>query len=107
MVTFVTAASFLEANKISYGGYIVAILALMEAPAIFTGLLIAQQAKPKLIKTMTRATPKLSREIFTNGAILLLAGSFLIGWASGTKGLEKLSGFLIDPFQGILAFFPT
>ena len=105
MVTFVTAASFLDANKIVYAGYIVAILALMEAPAILTGLFIANRAKPKLFKTMTKATPKLSREIFTNGAILLLTGSFLIGLASGTKGIEKMHGFLVEPFQGILAFF--
>lgn len=105
MVTFVTAASFLDANKVIYAGYIVAILALMEAPAILTGLFIAHKARPKLLETMTKATPKLSREIFTNGAILLLTGSFLIGFASGTKGLEKMHGFLIEPFQGILAFF--
>ncbi|NRA74097.1 MAG: sodium-dependent bicarbonate transport family permease [Rickettsiales bacterium] len=105
MVTFVTAATFLEANEVVYAGYIVAILALMEAPAILTGLFIAHKAKPKLITTMAKATPKLSREIFTNGAILLLTGSFLIGLASGTKGIEKMHGFLVEPFQGILAFF--
>jgi len=105
MVTFVTATSFLEANEVVYAGYIIAILALMEAPAILTGLFIAHKSEPKLLKTMTKATPKLSREIITNGAILLLTGSFLIGFASGTKGFEKMHGFLIQPFQGILAFF--
>lgn len=105
MVTFVTAVSFLNANHIVYAGYIVAILALMEAPAILTGLFIAHKAEPKTIKATEKATPRLSREIFTNGAILLLTGSFLIGWASGTEGMAKMSGFLVDPFQGLLAFF--
>lgn len=105
MVTFVTAVSFLNANEIFYAGYIVAVLALMEAPAILTGLFIAHRAEPKTIRSTAKATPKLSREIFTNGAILLLTGSFLIGWASGTSGMEKMHGFLVEPFQGILAFF--
>lgn len=105
MVTFVTAASFLEVNEIFYAGYIVAILAMMEAPAILTGLYIAHKADPKTIKATEKATPKLSREIFTNGAILLLTGSFLVGWATGTEGMEKMHGFLVEPFTGILAFF--
>ena len=105
MVTFVTAASFLSANEVVYAGYIVAILALMEAPAIFSGLFIAHRAAPYTIKATEKATPKLSREIFTNGAILLLVGAFMIGWATGTPGLEKMKGFLVDPFQGILALF--
>lgn len=105
MVTFVTAVSFLGANEVAYAGYIVAVLALMEAPSILTGLFIAHRAEPKTIRATAKATPRLSREIFTNGAILLLMGSFLIGWASGTSGMEKMSGFFVDPFHGILAFF--
>lgn len=105
MVTFVTAVSFLNSNQVVYAGYIVAILALMEAPAILTGLFIAHKAEPKTIKATEKAAPRLSREIFTNGAILLLTGSFLIGWASGTEGMAKMHGFLVEPFQGLLAFF--
>jgi len=105
MVTFVTAVSFLEGNEIIYAGYIVAVLALMEAPAILTGLFIAHRARPDTIKSTEEATPKLMKEIFTNGAILLLTGSFLIGWATGTSGMEKMHGFFVEPFNGILAFF--
>lgn len=105
MVTFVTAASFLDAEKVAYAGFIVAVLALMEAPAILTGLFIAHHADPNTKQATEQASSKLVREIFTNGAILLLSGSFLIGWATGTEGMEKMSGFMVDPFQGILAFF--
>lgn len=105
MVTFVTAVSFLDTNEVFYAGYIVAVLALMEAPAILTGLFIAHRAEPDTIKATEKATPRLSREIFTNGAILLLTGSFLVGWATGTTGMEKMHGFLVEPFNGILAFF--
>lgn len=105
MVTFVTAVSFLNANEVVYAGYIVGILALMEAPAILTGLFIAHRAEPGTIQSSEKATARLSKEIFTNGAILLLTGSFIIGWISGTDGMQKMHGFLVEPFQGILAFF--
>ncbi len=77
----------------------------MEAPAILTGLFIAHKTQPKTIESTSKATPRLAKEIFTNGAILLLTGSFIIGTISGESGMEKMHGFLIEPFQGILAFF--
>lgn len=105
MVTFVTAATFLDTNAVVYAGYIIAVLALMEAPAILSGLFIAHRAAPETIHSTEEVTPKLAREIFTNGAILLLTGSFIVGWITGTPGLEKVEGFLVTPFQGILALF--
>lgn len=105
MVTFVTAVSFLEVNEVFYAAYVVAVLALMEAPAILTGLFIAHKAKPDTIDSTSEATPKLAREIFTNGAILLLTGSFIVGALSGQPGMDKMSGFLVEPFHGILSFF--
>ena len=105
IVTFVTAVSFLEVNGTIYASYIIAVLALMEAPAILTGLFIAHRTAPDTRQAGDEATPRLAREIFTNGAILLLTGSFLIGWITGTDGMTKMHGFLVEPFQGILAFF--
>ncbi len=105
MVTFVTATNFLNSNSIIYAGYIVAIVALMEAPAILSGLFIAHRADPKTIKAAEKAAPTLSKEIFTNGAILLLIGAFAVGWITGEPGMDQLGGFLVTPFQGILALF--
>lgn len=104
IVTFVTATTFLKMNNITYEGYIVAVLALMEAPAILSGLYIAHRANP-LTKTHVAEEKKLAREIFTNGAILLLFGSFFIGLITGPSGMEKMEGFFLQPFQGILALF--
>jgi hypothetical protein len=100
VVTFLAAANFLQGNQVFYGGYIVAVLALMEAPAILSGLFIASQGSIKNFKNSNNL-----RDIFTNGSLLLLLGSFLIGLLSGRGGLEKMEGFLETPFQGILAFF--
>lgn len=103
MVTFVTAVTFLGTNEVVYAGYIIAVLALMEAPAIVSGLFIAHKADPRTLHP--DESKKLRREIFTNGAILLLFGSFIVGWVTGTPGMEKMHGFLVTPFQGILALF--
>ncbi len=102
MVTFVTAATFLDAHEIVYAGYIVAVLALMEAPAIMSGLFLARKGETVPNDTGSRS---LLHEISTNGAILLLLGAFLIGWASGQSGMNQVSGFISDPFQGILCLF--
>ena len=104
LVTFATATAFLKTNNIQYAGYVVAILALMEAPAILSGLFIAHRSAPE-IKSHAVEEKKLSREIFTNGAILLLFGAFAIGWITGQKGMDKVGGFLDTPFQGILCLF--
>lgn len=104
IVTFVTATALLKLNDISYEGYIVAVAALKEAPAILTGLYLAHRYAPET-RSHQAEEKRLSREIFTNGAILLLLGSFLIGWITGNDGMQKMEGFLITPFQGILALF--
>jgi hypothetical protein len=76
----------------------------MEAPAILSGLFIAHRADPAT-RRHGQEEKKLTREIFTNGAILLLMGAFIIGWITGQPGMDKLGGFLDTPFQGILALF--
>jgi uncharacterized protein len=105
IVTFVTATNFLNISGIAYEGYMVAVLAVMEAPAIFTALYIAHRAAPETIAAGEAAKSRLARDVFTNGAILLLSGSFVIGWITGKPGLQTVEGFLVTPFQGILAFF--
>jgi hypothetical protein len=104
MVTFVTAASFLDTHEIIYAGYIVAVLALMEAPAIISGLFIAHRAAPET-RSHKSEDKKLGRDIFTNGAIMLLFGSFFIGALTGQSGMEKIDDFLVAPFQGVLCLF--
>ena len=47
----------------------------------------------------------LLREIMLNGSIVLLVGSFLIGWVTGAEGLAKIEAFIVSPFQGVLCLF--
>lgn len=102
VVTFVTASAFLTRSGIGHAGYLVAVLALMETPAIITGLTLARrgeaQAGPLLPKEVLR-------EALVSGSVLLLLGALVIGWATGERGAAAVGGVLIAPFQGILALF--
>jgi hypothetical protein len=44
-------------------------------------------------------------EAFTDGAHLLLIGSLVIGFASGSEGGDAMAPFVVDIFKGLLAFF--
>jgi hypothetical protein len=106
VVTFVAGVSFLGLYDIKYEGYVVAMMALMEAPAIISGLLLAKGiGDQKKGQTGTMFSPKLIQEILFGGTLLLLLGSFAIGWITGGRGMEALAGFIKVPFTGILCFF--
>jgi uncharacterized protein len=105
IVTFATAVSFLQIEAIAYAGYIVAVVALMEAPAILSGLFIAHREAPETTANADQINPRLTREIFTNGSIMLLTGAFIIGALTGQEGSDKVKAFLLDPFQGVLCLF--
>lgn len=104
VVTFVAATSFLITSGIKYESYTIAILALMEAPAILSGLFLAKKYGSSSNNSGI-SSPQLFKKILTNSAVMLLIGSFIIGWITGDKGMEKLGSFFVTPFQGILALF--
>ncbi|MEM8592603.1 MAG: sodium-dependent bicarbonate transport family permease [Pseudomonadota bacterium] len=100
IVTFVAATSVLESAGLPSEGYMVATAAIMEAPAILSALWLASRASGE-----SRMDAGLIREILLNGSIVLLAGSFFIGLATGTEGLELIAPFVVAPFQGVLCLF--
>lgn len=102
VVTFVTASNFLTAHQIPYEGYIVGVLALMEAPGIISGVFIARATNKGMV---CLSNMSLLYKVFTNGTIILLIGSFIVGCLTGEQGLRQMEDFLIKPFQGVLAFF--
>jgi hypothetical protein len=101
IVTFVAATSVLESNGIASEGYMVAVAAVMEAPAILSALWLISRGGD----SSDRMDGDLWREILLNGSIVLLIGAFLIGWASGPQGLEDISSFVVSPFKGVLCLF--
>ena len=100
IVTFVAATSVLEGRAIDAEGYMVAVAAAMEAPAILSALwLVARNG------STGRMEPGLMREILLNGSIVLLVGSFVIGIVTGDKGLAEIAPFIVSPFKGVLCLF--
>ncbi|HVL71508.1 MAG TPA: sodium-dependent bicarbonate transport family permease [Beijerinckiaceae bacterium] len=104
IVTFVAATQTLSLLGLPYEGYLVAVAAVMEMPAIVTALLLARRAKPPDGAKREGLGPLL-REVGLNGSVVMLSGAFLIGWATGPSGMEMISAFVIDPFRGILCLF--
>jgi len=98
IVTFLAAAQALETAGIDYEGYMVAVAAIMETPAIIVGLWLARSIGGGLDKAT-------AREVLLNGSIFMLVGAFAIGAISGTEGLKSLSPFIVDPFKGVLCLF--
>jgi hypothetical protein len=72
-VTFVTAISFLEMEQINFGGHMVAVMALMEAPSIIVGVLL--MALFKKDKPKNGEVKKVFHHALTNGSVLLILGS--------------------------------
>lgn len=102
-VTFVTAISFLEIEQINFGGHMVAVMALMEAPSIIVGVLLMsyfQKNKKDKIKLSS-----VLKHSLTNGSVLLIIGSLCIGFLASDHQAMGIKPFTTDIFKGFLAVF--
>jgi hypothetical protein len=103
-VTFVTAISYLEMEGIPFGGHMVAVMALMEAPSIIVGVLLMslcskgeERSKSKILGLVSHA--------LTNGSVLLILGSLVIGYIASEEQAAGIKPFTTDLFKGFLAVF--
>lgn len=102
-VTFVTAVSFLETQQMTLHGHMVAIMALMESPAIIIGLVLISIYNKDEADTISKAS--VIKHSLTNGSVLLILGSLLIGYLASAKQAEGIKPFTNDLFKGFLAIF--
>lgn len=98
-VTLVAVTSVLGQMSVPFEGYMIAVAAAMETPAILSALLLARKGQ------VSGARGDLLREILLNGAVVMLLGSFVIGILTGDRGQALLKPFLIDSFAGFLCLF--
>jgi hypothetical protein len=89
IVTFVAATETLRSQDVPSEGFMVAVAAVMEAPAILSALLIARRAGAM---AGGEGIGALLREVGLNASVVTLAGAFLIGWATGERGLAMIGG---------------
>ena len=108
-VTFITAESFLETQKLPFDGFMVAALALMESPAIIVGLLLVKLAAPqKRPDARGMRWGAVLHEAFLNSSVFLLVGSLVIGLlvaAYSPASITKMEPFSDKLFYGALSFF--
>ena len=119
-VTFVTAVQTLENQRVAFGGYMAAAMALMESPAIILAIVLANALRQQAaiadggaaVLALPTTPPhvrvplgKVLHESFTDGAQLLLLGAMGIGILSGDAGKAAMQPFSGDLFKGMLAFF--
>ena len=99
VVTFVTAKEILTGQGLTPAGYMVAVLALMETPAIITGLVLARRGS----SSNDGAVPW--HEVLTNASVMLLVGSFIIGAVAGADGFASVKPLFDTGFKGVLCLF--
>lgn len=102
-VTFVTAVSYLETQQLSLHGHMVAIMALMESPAIIIGLILISIFNKEESNVINKRT--VIKHSFTNGSVLLILGSLFIGFVANAQQAEGIKPFTNDLFKGFLAIF--
>ena len=102
-VTFVTAVSYLEMQDMTVHGHMVALMALMEAPAIITGLILISIFNKNEDEKINKS--KAIKHSFTNGSVLLILGSLVIGYLATAEQAEGIKPFTTDIFKGFLAIF--
>jgi hypothetical protein len=102
IVTFVAATQAVDLSGLESGGYLVAVAALMETPAIMTALLLAGRSKSA---TQPSKPTGLIREVALNASVVVLVGALIIGWVTGAAGKAQVEGVFITPLQGVLCLF--
>ncbi len=101
VVTFIAGDQLLGDAGIPPAGYMIAVLALMETPAIIVGLFLAARYG----QVTTQSQESLMRETLLNGSVVLLTGSFVIGLLIGKAGFEPIAPVFQTGFTGLLCLF--
>lgn len=101
VVTFVTGVEMLTTRGLEPAGHMVAVLALMETPAIVAGLLLARRAAG----VPAQRHGSLLHETVLNGSVVLLVGSFVIGLVAGKDGFAPIAPVFETAFRGALCLF--
>jgi hypothetical protein len=102
-VTFVSAATFLEMQSIHFGGHMIAVMALMEFPAIIMGFILIKKFEKQEENDVSFKS--ILKHAISNGSVLMIMGSLIIGIISDSKQAEGIKPFTNDIFKGFLAIF--
>ncbi len=111
-VTFLAAIAFAEATGQPAEGFMPALVALLEVPAIGVGLMLArmgakgEEASPSLADDNGPPRWALAlHEVLTGRSIVLLVGGLAMGWISGPERMADVEPFFTAIFPGVLSLF--
>lgn len=99
-VTFIASTTFAERAGFAPEGFMPALVALLEVPAIVVALMIARvrsQGGGSLMGAL--------HEIVAGRSVVLLLGGLAIGWIAGKEGMTEVGPFFVDGFKGALTLF--
>lgn len=99
-VTFIAATAFVDRAGYLAEGFMPALVALLEIPAIVVALMIAH-----VRSSQGGSWQEALREILTGRSVVLLLGGLVIGLLAGKRGLESVTPFFVVGFPGALTLF--
>jgi hypothetical protein len=108
VVTFAVAQSALARAGIEPDAWLAMLVAVMEAPGIVVGVLLARRGLAR--ESGAGAGPAtgwgtLLHEVLFGKAVVLLLGGIAIGWIAGPQALSPTDPVFVGLFKGVLALF--
>jgi hypothetical protein len=103
VVTFAVAQSVLQRAGIEPEAYLAMLVALMEAPGIVVGVVLARRAMAG--GAVAAGWGTLLHEVLFGKAVVLLLGGIAIGWIAGPQALAPIDPLFTGLFKGVLALF--
>ncbi len=100
VVTFAVALSYLLKQNIASESYMPLLVALMEAPGIIAGIVLARMGGRQRV-----AWGPLAHEVVFGKSVLLLLGGIVIGVVAGPQQIAPIEPFFMGLFKGVLALF--
>lgn len=109
VVTFAVVTANLAQRSITYESHAALWVAIMEAPGLVAGVLLARLFSrddgPAASSETAMGWGKLAHDVFFGKSVLLLIGGLIIGTIAGEEGTAPIKAVFIDPFKGVLALF--
>lgn len=110
VVTFAVAQGALARAGIEPEDWLAMLVALMEAPGIVVGVLLARRAMAASATDSGAAVRSggwgaIVHEVLFGKAVVLLLGGMAIGWIAGPQGLAPIDPVFSGLFKGVLALF--
>lgn len=100
VVTFAVAIAFLTKRDVPYEAHMPLFVALLETPAIVTGILLARVGAMGAVRWGAVA-----HEVLLGKSVVLLLGGLAIGALVGPEGIAPIKLLFFDLFKGVLALF--